>query len=66
MKVDPKFVADHSESVLAARFMTNVESGQEHIVAREADWSSVRRRQRTLDSPSTIDEAIFPAFSAPS
>jgi hypothetical protein len=36
VKVDPKFVADNMEHVLAARFATNVEDGEEHIVAREA------------------------------
>jgi hypothetical protein len=36
VKVDPKFVADNMESVLAARYTTKVEDGQERIVAREA------------------------------
>jgi hypothetical protein len=36
VKIDPKFIADHLENLLAARFITNVENGQEHIVAREA------------------------------
>jgi hypothetical protein len=36
VKVDPKFVADNMERVLAARFITNVDDGQERIVAREA------------------------------
>jgi hypothetical protein len=36
VKVDPKFVADNMEWVLAARFVTDVEDGQESIVAREA------------------------------
>jgi ATPase family associated with various cellular activities (AAA) len=36
VKVDPKFVADNMECVLAARFATKVEDGQERIVAREA------------------------------
>ena len=36
VKVDPKFVTDNMECVLAARFVTDVEDGQERIVAREA------------------------------
>jgi hypothetical protein len=36
VKVDPKFVADNMERVLAARFVTDVEDGQERIVPREA------------------------------
>jgi hypothetical protein len=36
VKVDPKFVTDNLERVLAARFGTDVEDGNERIVAREA------------------------------
>ena len=36
VKVDPKFVTDNQERALAARFATDVEDGQERIVAREA------------------------------
>jgi len=36
VNVDPKFVADNLEWVLAGRFVTDVEDGQERIVAREA------------------------------
>jgi hypothetical protein len=36
VKVGPKFVADNMEHLLAARFTTKVEEGQERIVAREA------------------------------
>jgi ATPase family associated with various cellular activities (AAA) len=36
VKVDPKFVTDNLEHVLAARFATDVEDGSTRIVAREA------------------------------
>jgi hypothetical protein len=36
VKVDPKFVTDNLEHVLAARFATDVEDGNERVTAREA------------------------------
>jgi hypothetical protein len=56
VKVDPRFVADNIESVLAARFTTKVEDGQERIVAREAVGNSSRILCRELI------EVIFRCF----